>query len=229
MGKIVTSICMLLIGTYLARAEDSGAIIAAMPTAVAECRYLKQLNNDLMAAIATVERNTIALQEGKVSLTESEAMSAAMVQKANNLNTALNVLRAKRGVEEPCLEREPASIAEENTLTLFPFESSTADQRKALLEDWHQGRITIEEYRRRRDVIISPGKTEPPSRLQPAGVYQQSVPPVIESTVPSVTSASVSYQAPRLDPKAALLDDWKNGRITLEEYRRRRDALEWEE
>lgn len=94
---------------------------------------------------------------------------------------------------------------------------------------WQQGQITPEEYWRQRDTIIPPARSVPPPRPQPAAGYQQSVPLATEIIVPPIAPMPTTYQAPARDPMRVLLDDYNSGRITLEEYMRRREALEGRE
>lgn len=100
-----------------------------------------------------------------------------------------------------------------------PQSQQRVDPLQALDRLWQQGQITPEEYWRQRDAIVPSERTVPPPRPQPATLYQQSVPLATEIIVPPVALA------PSQNGMRALLDEWKQGTITIEEYQRRREAL----
>jgi len=102
----------------------------------------------------------------------------------------------------------------------MPTRQDAASQLQYLDQLWQAGRITPEEYWRQRDLILPPEPAAPP---RPASVpsYREAVPLASEVIVPLQRQQSQSPNS--MD---VLLDDYNHGRIGLDEYMRRRDAIE---
>lgn len=130
--------------------------------------------------------------------------------------------------QQPFVGITPSAPAVQSFAPAAPPPRPVAQQRGDPLQEldtlWQQGRITPEEYWRRRDAIIPPEQPVPPPRPAAVPAYREPVPLATEVIVPSVAPVQRSYQVP--SQGSSLLSDYNAGRISLEEYRLRRDAGE---
>jgi hypothetical protein len=157
------------------QAEDVGAIIATLNDPQAECRYLKQLQDDadsseklssarktaFTAKMESAKRQFVLPQyPTREEAIEADAAQTLALQKRKEYYTAYRVLQAKRGVDTPCTEPEPREKAGQTTATPPSMEASSdrapslEERLRSLKKKRENNQITPEQYYEERAKLL---------------------------------------------------------------------------
>ena len=148
MERFLTCIAAVLFLLPLpARAGEAAALMATLPTLEAECRYAKQLMDQLDAVV----------QLAATPHYPPAVMERALQMKEYDFQSAYNIVKERHGTEDPCsLNRAASSAPAARPSSPPPAVSSSGtseNQRKALIDDFNAGKMGLEEYRHKRDLL----------------------------------------------------------------------------